>query len=90
MIGLDALETQPVAVLVNTNVALPAWTVTKPALLMVAVNGSLLDHVPPETGDSVVVLPAHTTADPEIAVDGIGLTTIWKVEKLTQAPVLRV
>ena len=47
VMGLDALETQPVAVLVNTNVALPACTpVTKPALLMVAVNGSLLDHVP--------------------------------------------
>jgi hypothetical protein len=77
VMGLDALETQPVAVLVNTNVALPACTpVTTPALLMVAVSGSLLDQVPPETGDNVVVLPAQTTPEPDIAVEGIGLTTI--------------
>ena len=91
LIGLEALETQPVAVLVNTKVALPACTpVTTPALLMVAIEGSLLAQVPPETGDKVVVLPAHTTAEPEMAVDGIGFTTIWKVEKLTQAPVFLV
>ena len=46
---------------VKVNVTLPADTpVITPALVTVAIELSLLAHVPPEVGDRVVVLPTHT------------------------------
>ena len=76
VIGADADDTQPVEVLVKTKLTLPAWMPdTNPPLVMEAMDGSLLIQVPPDTGERVVVLPAQTTALPEIAVDGIGLIT---------------
>lgn len=81
VIGAEADDTHPVEVLVNTKLTLPAWMPeTNPPLVIVAIDGSLLIQVPPDTGESVVVLPAQTTALPEIAVDGMGLMTTWKVE----------
>lgn len=53
VIAAVGLETQPVAVLVKVNVTEPALTpVTKPVLVTVAIELSLLDQVPPVDGDS--------------------------------------
>jgi len=50
----------PVAVSVKVNVTLPAVNaVINPALVMVAIAGLLLTHVPPVTGVAVMVAPAH-------------------------------
>lgn len=87
VIGLVALEIQPVEVLVKTKVALPACTpVTRPALLTVATDGLELTQVPPETGDNVVVDATQTLEGPVMMVVGIGLTKIVKVDWLVQAP----
>jgi hypothetical protein len=57
---------QPVAAEVNVNVTVPMATpVTKPALSTVAFVKSLLNQVPPEVGESVIVLPTHTAAAAE-------------------------
>ena len=45
----------------KVNVTLPAATpVTNPALVTVALVGSLLVQEPPVVGDSVIVLPTQT------------------------------
>ena len=61
-------------------VMLPAATpVTTPVPEIVALEGLLLLHVPPEVASaSVVVKPSHTLAVPVIAA-GNGLTVIGKV-----------
>lgn len=56
---------QPVEVSVKVNVTVPAASpVTSPALLMVALVGSLLAHVPPEFGVRLIVLPIQTEVGP--------------------------
>ena len=65
---------QFVTVLVKVNVVFPdEIPVTTPALVTVAIAVSLLIHVPPVVGDSVIVLPIQTDA-PAFTV-GIALTT---------------
>lgn len=82
------LDTQPVTVLVKVNVALPAETaVTTPALVTVAVAGSLLTHVPPEVGDRVVVAPTQMLLEPVILTTGFAFTVMVEVGKDVQ-PVL--
>ncbi len=55
---------QPVAVSVKVNVTLPADTpVINPALVMVAIPGALLTHVPPALGPAVIVAPIHKEAE---------------------------
>jgi hypothetical protein len=54
------VELQPVVVLVNVNVTLPAPTgVTNPPFVTVATLVLLLVHVPPVPGVKVIVLPRH-------------------------------
>jgi hypothetical protein len=66
-----ALDTHPVAVLVNVNVALPAATpVTTPAFVTVATDALLLVHVPPVVGLNVVVDPMHMLFAPVIVTAG--------------------
>lgn len=70
-----AAETQPVAVLVNVNVAVPtAIAVTTPSLATVATPGSLLTQVPPVVGDSVVVLFTQILLAPVILTTGKAFT----------------
>jgi hypothetical protein len=82
------LETHPVLVCVNVNVAVPAPTLeTKPALVTVATAELLLAHVPPELGLNVVVAPAHRVDAPLILTVGFALTVT--VEETSEAhPVL--
>ena len=72
---------QPVAVSVNVNVTLPAAIpVTTPPLVTDAFVSSLLTHVPPETGDKVIVLPTHT--EEAVLTTGNALTITVEVELL--------
>jgi hypothetical protein len=67
-VGLDG---HPVAVLVNTNVTVPAATpVTTPIFVTVAKAILLLVQVPPVVGDNVVVVPTHMLALPVIEAVG--------------------
>ena len=60
----DVVLLQPVVLLVNVKVTVPATRPdTTPPLVTVATVGLELAQVPPVVGDSVMVLPAHT-ADP--------------------------
>jgi hypothetical protein len=65
---------QPVAVLVNLNVVLPAASpVTRPAFVTDATVGLLLAQVPPLVGLSVIVNPTHKLEDDVLTV-GFALT----------------
>ena len=71
----DVVVIQPVNVLVKVKVALPADTpVTTPALVTVATPGALLVHVPPETGNKVVVAPTQIVLVPSILTTGSAFT----------------
>jgi hypothetical protein len=62
----EVFALQPLVLLVKVNVALPAAIpVTKPELVTVAFVSSLLDQVPPVTGEIVIVLPTHTDGPAE-------------------------
>ena len=62
----------------KVNVTLPAATpVANPALVTVALVGSLLVQVPPVVGDSVMVLPTQTE-DPALTT-GKALTVTDEV-----------
>lgn len=75
--GAVASEAHPVILFVKMNVAVPAATpVTTPALLTVAIDGLLLDQVPPIDGDNVVVVPTHIVEDPEILTVGLCLAVM--------------
>ena len=64
----EVVALQPVVLSVNINVTLPAAIpVTIPALVTVALAASLLDQVPPVTGEIVIVLPTHTAGPAETA-----------------------
>ena len=66
IVTIDVVLLQPDAVSVNVNVVLPAAIpVTSPALVTVALVGSLLVQVPPMVGLNVIVLPIHTDAAAE-------------------------
>src|SRR5436190_535369 len=64
-VTVDVVLLQFVVASVKVNVTFPAATpVTKPALVMVAVDGSLLTKVPPVAGVKLIVLPTHTNVGP--------------------------
>src|SRR6185503_10016990 len=64
MVTDEVVLLQPDAVAVNVNVALPAETpVINPALVIVAMPGALLIHVPPVVGLAVIVEPIHNVGD---------------------------
>jgi hypothetical protein len=51
----------------NEKVTVPGPTpVTRPAFVIVATDVLLLDHVPPEVGETVVVAPTHIVVEPVI------------------------
>jgi len=63
-VTLEVVLLQPVAVSVKVNVTLPAVNaVINPALVMVAIAGLLLAHVPPAPGLAVMAEPMHNVAD---------------------------
>ena len=76
---LDVVLMQPVAVSVKVKVTMPAdIPVTNPALLMVAIAGALLTHVPPTPGLVVIVAPTHNVAD-GVLTTGSGFTVMLEV-----------
>ena len=84
-------DTQPVAVLVNVKLAVPAETpVTTPALVTVATDGSLLTHTPPLEGDKEEVLPTQILADPVILVTSGAFTVTAAVGADSQPVVVLV
>jgi hypothetical protein len=89
--GLLGFDSQPVALFVKVNVAVPAATpVTTPLLDIVATALLLLVQVPPVAGDKVVVEPTHIALLPEIVATGLSLIVTGKVELDTQPFVLSV
>ena len=82
-------ETQPVDVLVNMKVAVPAETpVTTPAFETVATLGFVLTHVPPLDGESVVVAPSQILVEPVMLTIGAALTVTALVAAETQPVVV--
>lgn len=77
MVPVSESELQPVAVLRNTNLTVPAEIPeTKPALFTVATAGFELIHVPPVVGDNWLVNPAQIVDGPvKDAVAGIFTVT---------------
>ena len=70
--GLVDRDTQPEAVLVKVNVAVPALTpVTIPAFVTVAFKLLLLTQVPPDDGLNVVVDAIQIEVEPVIATVGL-------------------
>lgn len=69
------VERQPVALIVYDTSAKPELTpVTVPKPLIVAIDGALLLHTPPDVAsDRFVVDPSHTTVDPLMAA-GVAFT----------------
>ena len=64
----------------KVNVTLPAATpVANPALVTVALVGSLLVQVPPVVGDSVMVLPTQTE-DPALTAGSALTVTVTVAE----------
>ena len=69
-----ASDGQPVEVRVNTKLAVPALTpVTTPPLVTVATALLVLDHVPPEEGESVVIPPIQIKLAPVTPMVGLPL-----------------
>ncbi len=80
-----ALDTQLVALSVNTNVAVPgAIPVTTPELVTVAILLLLDTQVPPLVGDKVVDKPRQTEVAPVILTIGFSLTITLFVAFETQ------
>lgn len=78
-------EAQPVALLVNMNVAVPGVTaVTNPELSTVATALFVLCHVPPVFGCSWVVTPKQIELGPSILTTGLGCTVRFGVGKEEQ------
>ena len=62
VVGFDVQVLFPI----NVKVAVPgAWAVTIPELVTEAMFSSLLDHVPPVEGNSVVVSPMQILSSPD-------------------------
>ena len=78
-VTLLVVAEQPVAVAVNVKLTTPDdFPVTSPALVILALAGSLLTHVPPEVGVKVMVLSTKTEAA-EVLTIGSGLTVMVAV-----------
>jgi hypothetical protein len=86
----DLVAEQPVEVLVNVKVTLPAETpVTTPALVTVAIELLLLVHVPPVLGVTLAVLPTHTVvAPPNVGAPGTVLIVTFALATEIHAFVL--
>ena len=70
-----AAETHPVVEFVKVKVAEPAAKPeTIPALVTVALAGSLLTHVPPELGEREVVKPTQILLAPVMLTTGVAFT----------------
>ncbi|HMU04274.1 MAG TPA: hypothetical protein PJ990_11645 [Saprospiraceae bacterium] len=75
VIGVLASELQPDTVLVKIKVDCPALiAVTTPALLILAIDGFVLVHVPPEPGKNLVVAPIQTASSPSSEMPGLAFT----------------
>jgi hypothetical protein len=76
-------DVQPVPLLVKVKVTAPAATpVTTPALVTVAMEGSLLAQVPPVVGDRVVVVPGQILLEPVTLT--VGNATMVTVEVVAE------
>lgn len=75
----------PVLVCVNVSVTVPADTpVTSPALVIVAIAGLLLVHVPPVLGVTFAVNPIQTeVAPPKVGAPGMAFITTFDVDNET-------
>jgi len=79
---------QPVAVAVNVKVTLPSeMPVTTPEFITVAFELSLLNHVPPDVGLNVIVLPIQT-CDGALTT-GKALTVTLVLEVFEHPPLLK-
>lgn len=88
-VNVPVVALQFVVELVKVKVVVPAATVvTLPALSIVATDGLLLTHVPPEVGVSCVVLPMQTNDAPPRT--GSGSIVTFAVAKLLQPPLVTV
>ncbi len=75
VIGDDAFELHPVFVSVNVNVTVPGDTpVMMPPLVIVATEGLLLTHWPPDVGNIDVVPPLQIEDGPFMVMTGFPLT----------------
>lgn len=73
-------ELQPVALSVKTNVAVPAFSpVTIPLLVTEAIVELLLNHVPPDEGDRVVVASLQILLGPVTDTVGLLFTIIFRL-----------
>jgi hypothetical protein len=80
VMAADCKEIQPVAEFVKVNLAVPLdKPVTKPALLIEAIVGFLLDQVPVPVDVKVVVVPIQMAAGPVKVTTGLGFTVIDRV-----------
>lgn len=89
--GVDA-DKQPVVALVKVKTAVPAETpVTTPALVTVATAGSLLDHVPPDVGETPVMSPTQISLDPvRLTEGGVTMVTDTVAEEVQPSALLTV
>lgn len=76
-------EEHPVEVCVHRNETLPgAKPVTKPELLIVAIEVLLDCHVPPELGSNVVVVSTQIVSGPVRVVVGLAVTVTLSVSEV--------
>lgn len=74
-VTLPVVLVQPVSVLVNVKVAVPADTpVTTPLFVTEATPGALLTHVPPDEGDKMTVPFPQMELVPTIVATGVSST----------------
>ena len=67
------LNSQPVVMLINLKLAVPAPTpVTTPLLPTGATNSLVVVQMPPTVGDNCVVLPTQITDGQTRATNGLG------------------
>jgi hypothetical protein len=68
-------DTQPVPLSVNLKFTFPALTaVISPLLFIVATEGLLLTHTPPDVGDTLDVSPIQSDVVPVTEIVGLGFT----------------
>lgn len=88
VIGDDAFELHPVFVSVNVNVTVPGDTpVMMPPSVIVATEGLLLTHWPPDDGKIDVVPPLQMEDGPFMVTAGFPFTDTWRFpEELQPVP----
>ena len=89
MIGAERLEVQLDPVSINVKLTVPALTpVTTPELLIVAILGLLLVHIPPLVGVIDEVPPMQIELKPVICIFGLAYIVTGDVLLETQPVVL--